>query len=56
MVAVGLDPNGRMIMPSIRADAKWYFEHGYVKKMPDVDSVVDLSFVDYAVSQLGEYQ
>lgn len=31
VVAVGLDPNGRLMMPSIRDDARWYYEHGYVK-------------------------
>ena len=56
VVAVGLDPNGRMMMPSIRDDAQWYFKHGYIKKMPDIDTVVDHSYVDYAISQLGEYQ
>lgn len=56
VVAVGLDPNGRMIMPSIIDDAEWYFKNGYVKKMPDVNTIVDLSYVDYAISILGEYK
>lgn len=56
VVAVGLDPNGRLMMPSIRDDARWYFEQGYIKKMPDVDTVVDHSYVNYAISQLGEYK
>lgn len=56
VVAVGLDPNGRLMMPSIQDDARWYYEHGYVKKMPKVDEIVDLSYVEYAIKQLGEYQ
>lgn len=56
VVAVGLDPNGRLMMPSIRDDARWYYEHGYVKKMPNVDEIVDLSYVEYAIKQLGEYR
>lgn len=56
VVAVGLDPNGRLMMPSIRDDAKWYFEQGYIKKLPDISEIVDHRYVDYAISQLGEYQ
>lgn len=55
VVAVGLDPNGRLMMPSIREDARWYYEHGYVKKLPRVDDIVDLSYVENAIKQLGEY-
>ena len=56
VVAVGLDPNGRLIMPSVRKDAKWYFNKGYVKKMPDIDEIVDLRYVEHAISELGEYK
>lgn len=56
VVAVGLDPNGRLLMPSISNDAKWYFEQGYIKKLPDISKIVDHSYVDYAILQLGEYQ
>ena len=56
VVAVGLDPDGRLMMQSIRDDARWYYEQGYIKKLPDIDEIVDLSYVEYANKQLGEYQ
>ncbi len=56
VVPVGLDPNGKVNIESLRNDARWYFEHGYVKKLPDIDSIVDLSFAEYAVKKLGSYK
>ncbi len=56
VVAVGLNPNGRLMIRSIRDDARWYFEQGYIKKMPDIEAIVDESYVNFAISQLGEYR
>ncbi len=56
VVPVGLDPNGLVNIESLRNDAKWYFQKGLVKKLPKIDTIVDLSFAKHAVSVLGEYK
>jgi len=57
MVApVGLDPNGKVNVESLRNDSRWYFEHGYLKKLPNIDTIVDLSFAEYAEKKLGSYK
>jgi len=53
---VGLDPNGRLNATSLKNDARWFLEHGYLKQMPNVDAMIDSSFVDHAVKVLGPYQ
>jgi len=52
---VGLDPNGMVNIESLRNDSRWYFERGYLKELPDIDTIVDLSFAEYAVKKLGRY-
>lgn len=54
-VPVGLDPNGRVNIRSLKDDARWFFEHGYLKKRPDLDFIVDFSFAEQAVGVLGPY-
>jgi len=56
VVPVGLHPDGLVNIKSLKDDAQWYFERGYLKSMPDIDSIVDLTLMDYAVKQLGPYQ
>ena len=41
---------------SLKQDAQWYHEKGYVKKLPDVDKIVDLSYARHAVKVLGPYK
>ena len=53
---VGLNPDGKVNIESLRNDARWYYERGYLKKKPDIDSIVDLSFAEHAVKILGEYK
>ena len=55
VVPVGLDPNGRVHLRSLKDDARWFHEHGYLKKIPDLDSIVDFSYVEHAMSVLGPY-
>ncbi|HEY5602161.1 MAG TPA: ABC transporter substrate-binding protein [Gammaproteobacteria bacterium] len=55
-IPVGLNPDGMVNMPSLKQDAKWYHEKGYVKELPDIDNIVDLSYVKQAVKVLGPYQ
>lgn len=53
---VGLSPDGKVNIESLRNDANWYYKRGYLKKKPDIDSIVDLSFAEHAVKILGEYK
>lgn len=55
VVPVGLDPNGRMNVESLRQDAAWYLQKGYVKILPKIDAIVDTQFIDNAVRVLGKY-
>ena len=56
VVPVGLSPDGMVNVLSLKQDAQWYHEKGYVKKLPDVDKIVDLSYARHAVKVLGPYK
>lgn len=56
VVPVGLHPDGEVNLASLKGDAQWFFEHGYVKQLPDIDSIVDLRYVEQAKKILGPYQ
>jgi NitT/TauT family transport system substrate-binding protein len=51
MRPVGLDPNGALDVKSMRADLLWYYNHGYVKEMPDLKRFVDPSYAAAAARQ-----
>lgn len=56
MVPVGMDPDGRLNVNGLKADQNWYATvDGSVREKVDVDKLVDQSFVNYAVQQLGPY-
>lgn len=55
VVPVGLHPDGAMDLASLREDAEWYVKNGYVKKLPDIDKIVDLRYINFAVEKLGKY-
>ncbi|MEJ2181470.1 MAG: ABC transporter substrate-binding protein [Gammaproteobacteria bacterium] len=44
VVPVGLSPDGMVNVLSLKKDAQWYKEKGYVKAVPDIDNIVDLSY------------
>ena len=56
VVPVGLNPNGLVNIESLQHDANWYLQKGFIKKLPEINIIVDLSFVKYARSVLGEYK
>ncbi|MCI0505859.1 MAG: ABC transporter substrate-binding protein [Gammaproteobacteria bacterium] len=56
VVPVGLNPDGMVNMLSLKQDAQWYHEKGYVKELPDIDNIVDLSYAKHAVKVLGPYK
>jgi NitT/TauT family transport system substrate-binding protein len=55
VVPVGLHPDGMVNVSSLKADAQWYFEQGYLKQQPQIDNIVDLSFARHAKQVLGSY-
>lgn len=56
VVPVGLSPNGSLNVPGLKNDAKWFFEHGYTKKLADIDNIVDLSYIENAIRVLGKVE
>lgn len=56
VVPVGLNPDGMVNMLSLKQDASWYHARGYVKQLPDIDTIVDLSYARQAVRELGPYR
>jgi NitT/TauT family transport system substrate-binding protein len=50
-----MDPNGSVNVDSLRAVEQWYRGRGEVTGQLDLGRVVDMSFVNYALEQLGPY-
>lgn len=55
MVMPGLDPDGRVNASGMTADMQWFLSKGFIKQPVDLATVIDDSFVDQAVRQLGPY-
>ena len=52
----GMNPDGRVNRASLAEDLSFYAEQGLIKGRIDLDAVVDNSFVDAVVKDLGPYQ
>ena len=52
----GCNPDGRVHLPSLRNDLAFFVEHGDVKDKVSVEQVVDSTFVDWALKELGPYR
>ena len=52
----GMNPDGRVNKASLNYDLAFYMEQGLIKGMVNLDDVIDSSFVDAAVKQLGAYK
>jgi NitT/TauT family transport system substrate-binding protein len=52
----GFDPNGRVNVASLKHDLEFYREHNLVKGDVSVDEVLDYSFIDAAIKDLGPYK
>lgn len=50
------DPDGYINAKAVAYDLDWYASHDYVKQKPDLNKVIDNSYVDYAISKLGKYK
>jgi NitT/TauT family transport system substrate-binding protein len=55
MVFPRLDPNGKLNVPGMADDVKWWISAGVIKGSVDVSRVVDTSYVDNALKKLGPY-
>lgn len=55
MIPIGLNPNGYINDKSLANDLKWYGERGYLKTVPDIKTVVDHTYLDKAIKELGPY-
>jgi NitT/TauT family transport system substrate-binding protein len=51
-----LDPNGRVSRTSLEQDQEYYLRAGKQQERANIDQIVDMSFADWAVQQLGPYQ
>jgi len=51
-----INPNCRLNMLTVTEDPEWYLRNGWVTERPDLSRVIDNSYCDYAVQQLGTYQ
>ena len=52
----GVDPDGRINEDSLRKDLQFFKDRGLVEGNISVDQVVDGSFVDWALKDLGPYK
>jgi len=52
----GMNPDGYANKDSLKTDLDYFVKAGFVKKAPELDKVVDPTFVDYAISKIGKYQ
>lgn len=56
VVPVGLSPDGLVNVQSLKDDARWYHQRGYLKALPDIDTIVDLSYARQAAQTLGPWR
>ena len=52
----GMNPDGRVNKASLNYDLAFYIEQGLIKGIVNLDDVIDSSFADAAVHQLGPYK
>jgi NitT/TauT family transport system substrate-binding protein len=56
IVPSGINPDGQPNVDSLKKDLAFYKEQKYLQVGADLESVLDLSFVEKAVQQLGPYK
>jgi len=52
----GMNPDGTPNKDSLKIDLDYFVRAGFVKNPPDLNKVVDTTYVDNAISKLGKYQ
>ncbi|HLG70611.1 MAG TPA: ABC transporter substrate-binding protein [Chloroflexota bacterium] len=53
---IGIDPNGKLQLGPMQQDIDFYISQGLMKDKPDLSKLVDNSFADNAVKELGPYK
>lgn len=56
MYVPGLDPNGKVNAKSTDDIQQWFVKKGSLDKAADLNKMIDMSFADNAVKQLGPYK
>jgi NitT/TauT family transport system substrate-binding protein len=56
MNLAGLDPDGRIARQALQLDVDYFRRMGYYTGPTTLDDLIDTSFAEYAVQQLGPYQ
>jgi len=51
-----IDPDGRLNVASMRKDLQFFKDQGLIEGKVEVEDVIDTSFVDEAVKELGRYR
>ena len=54
MIPIGLNPNGYIRDKKLFDDIKWYKTQGYIQKLPDFKTVIDHSYIDDALKNIGK--
>ena len=56
IVPNGIDPDGRVNIPTLKEDYDVYKSQGWIEGAATVEDVIDMSFVEAAVKDLGPYK
>ena len=48
------DRNGRLLVPDIEKQMKWWVEHGFMKRVIPLKEIVDTSFIEAAIQAVKE--
>jgi ABC-type nitrate/sulfonate/bicarbonate transport system substrate-binding protein len=54
MIPIGLNRNGFINKESLNDDLKWYVNKGFLKELPNINEIVDDTFVEEALKKLGK--
>ena len=49
-----VDPNGLLLMDSLKMQQDWYLERKYIKQKVDYNKVMDLTLLEDALKKIGE--
>jgi len=47
------DRNGRLLVPDVERQMKWWVDNGFMKRVLPLDKIVDTTFLEEAVKQVG---
>jgi NitT/TauT family transport system substrate-binding protein len=56
IVPNGIDPDGKVYIPTLKEDYEVYKSRGWIEGTATVEDVVDMSFVEVALKDLGPYK